>query len=394
MRPGLPLVFAVLLALASAGCALPYYTHAVRGQAGLLRQRVPIEEVVADPDVAAETRERLRLVAELRRFAVTRIGLPGNDSYTSYVALERDFVVWNVVAAPEFSVEPLTWCFPVAGCVAYRGYFDREKAQEFAAKLGARGNDTFIGGAVAYSTLGFFADPVLDTMLARDETELAAILFHELAHQRIYVRDDTELSESFATAVEQYAVEAWLESRNAYAALAGYRARVARQAEFADLVARQRSRMSDIYAADYDLDRMRLAKADAYAAMAREYETLRLSWGGVPDFDGWFAGGFDNARLVALTSYGRWVPGLKHRLETLGPGAFYLEVGALVDLDPDERALRLEAWNMASAVAALADRGELVDSAAQIGPDDGLHGLRIDPEGGEAVFAADARDGQ
>lgn len=394
MRSGSPSPIPVLLAVMLSGCALPYYTQAVRGQVGLLRQRVPIEEVVSDPDMAAETRDRLRLAAEIRRFAVGRIGLPGNESYTSFVALERDFVVWNVVAAEEFSVEPVTWCFPIAGCVAYRGYFDRARAEDFAATLESRGFDTFIGGAAAYSTLGYFADPILDTMLARGETDIAAILFHELAHQRIYVKGDTEFSESFATAVEHYAVEAWLESRNASAELAAYRGFLARQAAFAELVALQRNRMAGIFAAATDEAEMRTAKSEAYAAMRRDYEALRQSWGDAGDFDGWFASEFNNARLVALTSYRRWVPGLRHRLDVLGPGAFYLEMGDLIELEPEQRVLRLEAWNADSAVTATADRGELVGVAAQAGPNDGLHRPGNDPESREPVFAADARDSQ
>jgi predicted aminopeptidase len=392
MRPRLLPLFPALLSLILAACALPYYSQAVRGQVGVLRQRVPIAEVVVDPDVPAETRDRLRLATEIRQFAVGKIGLPGNESYTSFVALERDFVVWNVVAAGEFSVEPETWCFPIAGCVAYRGYFDRGKAEAFAAKLESQGLDTFIGGAVAYSTLGFFADPILDTMLGRDETEIAAILFHELAHQRLYVKDDTELNESFATAVEQYAVEAWLESRDESAELAAYRDHLDRQAAFAGLVAEQRRRMADIFATGSADAELRLAKAGAYAEMRRDYEALRASWGNSAEFDGWFAGEFNNARLVALTSYRRWVPGLRRRLEILGPGAFYLEAGDLARLEPEQRALKLEAWNADSAVAALADRRELVNVAAQAVTNDGLHRPGNYLEGGEAVLTADARN--
>jgi predicted aminopeptidase len=394
MRSGLRLFFPALLALGFSACALPYYTQAVRGQVGLLRDRVPVEEVIADSDIPAETRDQLRLASELRSFAIGRIGLPDNESYTSFVALDRDFVVWNVVAAAEFSVEPLTWCFPIAGCVAYRGYFDRARAEEFAAKLDARGFDTFIGGAIAYSTLGYFADPILDTMLGRNETEIAAVLFHELAHQRIYLKGDTEFSESFATAVEQYAVEAWLESRDASAELAAYRDHLARQAAFAELVATQRERMANVFAAATGEAELRVAKTEAYAEMRRDYETLRASWNDASEFDGWFAGDFDNARLVALTSYRRWVPGLRRRLEVLGPGAFYLEIGDLVELEPAERDRRLEAWNANSAVVAFADGGELIEVAAQASPDDGLHGPRNYPEGPESVLAADARDGQ
>jgi predicted aminopeptidase len=394
MRSGLLGLFPVLPALFLMGCALPYYTQAVRGQIGLLRQRVPIEEVIADPEIADATKERLRLVTELRQFAVSRIGLPENDSYSSFVALERDFVVWNVVAAEEFSVTPLTWCFPVAGCVAYRGYFDRAKAEKFAANLQSKGYDTFIGGAVAYSTLGHFADPVLDTMLGRGDTELAATLFHELAHQRFYVKDDTELSESFATAVEQYAVDVWLMDRNQAAAATAYQSHLARQDEFAALVVLQRRRMAEIFAADAAEEGLRRAKAEAYAAMYRDYEFLRQTWGNAADFDGWFAGEFNNARLAALSSYRRFVPGLRTRLEVLGPEGFYLEFEALLELAPELRDEQLESWNAASAVAALPDRGELVDTRAQAGTDNGLHGFRHDPEGGESVLAANARDGE
>jgi predicted aminopeptidase len=355
MRSDLRLLFPVLPALVLSGCALPYYMQAVGGQVGLLRQRVPVAEVIADPAVDGVTKDRLRLATELRQFAVVRIGLPANDSYTSYVALERDFVVWNVVATQEFSINPETWCFPVAGCVAYRGYFDRAKAEKFEARLAARGYDTFIGGAVAYSTLGYFADPVLDTMLARGEIDVAATLFHELAHQRIYVKDDTVLSESFASAVEQYAVETWLRERNELAELEDYRARLARQAEFAGLVARQGSRLREIFAVEAGESALRSAKAAAYSAMQSDYESLRDSWGGDADFDGWFAGGFNNASLAALTSYQRWVPGLRTRLAMLGPGAFYLEFQAVLALSPAERLQQLEAWNLASEMTVLAN---------------------------------------
>jgi predicted aminopeptidase len=394
MQSGFQRFLPVLLALALSGCALPYYLQAARGQVGLLRQRVPIEQVLVDPEVDPETKARLALVTELRRFAVSDLALPENDSYATFVDLERDFVIWNVVAAEEFSVEPLTWCFPVAGCVAYRGYFDPARAEKFEAKLESRGYDTFVGGAVAYSTLGYFADPVLNTMLGRGDTEIAAILFHELAHQRVYVKNDTELSESFATAVEEYAVEAWLASRQETAQLASYRARLRRQTEFVALVARQRSRLAELFAAESDEAALRRAKAEAYALMRREYESLRTVWEVQSDFDGWFDGEINNARLVALTSYRRWVTGLRSRLDALGPEAFYVEVEALLELPPEHRSQRLQAWNEASAVAALANHSEFVDAAAQIGANDGLHALWHDAERRESVIAADVRDGQ
>lgn len=376
------------------GCALPYYLHTASGQLRLMRQRVPIAEVVADPAYDATTRTRLALVDDLRHFAVAEIALPDNDSYTSYVELGRDSVVWNVIAAPEFSIDPVTWCFPVAGCVAYRGYFEPELAERFGDKLRARGYDVFVGGSPAYSTLGHFDDPVLDTMLDRGETAIAGTLFHELAHQRIYVKDDTELSESFATAVEQYAVERWLRSRGEAGALERYRARLARQREFADLVGRQRDRLARLFAEELDVARLRRAKAAAYAELRREYDSLKRSWGGISDYDAWFDGGFDNARLVAVTSYQRWVPGLRSRLDAVGPDAFYTEVGSLLEVDPESRMATLSSWNEASVVGALPDRRELIDAAREVGVHDRMHSLRLDPESREAVLATNARDGQ
>lgn len=386
----LPLTAAALLS----GCALPYYMQAVGGQAHLLHQREPIVELIEDESLDEGTRERLRLVTEIRRFAVDQIGLPDNKSYTTYVDLGRDYVVYNVVAAPEFSIDPLTWCFPVAGCVAYRGYFDRARAESFEARLRSRGNDTFIGGSPAYSTLGYFADPVLNTMLSRDESEIAGTLFHELAHQRVYIKNDTELSESFATAVEQYAVERWLESRREIERLASYRMRLGRQAEFAALIARYRERLDALFADGTDPEALRRAKADAYRQMQRDYEVLKARWAGASDYDGWFVDGFNNARLVALTSYQRWVPGLRIRLEMLGPRAFYGEVEILAKLDAPERESRLAAWNGASVVAALPNARELVGAAIEVAADDRLHSLGRDSERGQAVLAANARDGQ
>jgi predicted aminopeptidase len=359
--------------LTVAGCVLPYYMQATRGQISMLRQRVPITEVVANSEYDAGTREQLELVLELRRFAIERLELPDNDSYTSYVDLGRDFVVWNVVAAGKFSIDPVTWCFPVAGCVAYRGYFDRARAEAFADRLESRDYDTFVGGSTAYSTLGHFADPVLNTMLQRGPTEIAATLFHELAHQLVYIRSDTEFNESFATAVEQYAVQAWLERGNQTDALARYRAGIGRQREFAELVSRQRERLAEAFSDDTDPDWLLRTKQEAYEQMRREYEVLKSGWGGISDYDGWFDSGLNNARLVALTSYQRWVPGLRARLERLGPEDFYAEARGLAELDRDERTELLEAWNEASVVAGVTDDGKRIDSAAQIGADNRLH---------------------
>src|ERR1700691_87941 len=195
------------------GCALGYLTQAAQGQWRLVRARRPIEQVIADPAASPDLKARLRVVQDARDFAVSDLGLPDNRSYRSYSDLKRPYVVWNVVAAPEFSVEPQRWCFPFTGCLSYRGYFRERDARNMAAKLAARGNDVMVGGVTAYSTLGHFADPVLNTMLRYGDLGLASTIFHELAHQLIYVRGDSEFNESFAVSVEQEGLRRWLAAR-------------------------------------------------------------------------------------------------------------------------------------------------------------------------------------
>lgn len=354
-RFGIIAVLGVVAGAASA-CVFPYYMQAISGQVGLLRQRVPITEVISEAGVDAATRAELELVLEVREFAVSHLDLPENESYTSYVDLGRDYVVFNVVAAPEFSVQPLTWCFPVAGCVSYRGYFDRADAEAYAIKLSDKGYDVFTGGSPAYSTLGHFADPVLNTMLGRGEASIVAMLFHELAHQRLYIKGDTELSESFATAVEQYAVVEWLTARKQPEAITSYYARLQREHDFAGLVARQRERLEQIFASGAEADEMRREKEAAFASMRSEYQALRSEWGEVGAYDAWFAADLNNAQLAAVASYQRWVPGLLSRIRNIGPTGFYAEVSELAEMPDPERTAMLERWNEDSAMAAMADQ--------------------------------------
>ena len=203
--------------LTIAGAVLPlsgcYLLQAAGGQMEISAKREPIAEVIADAATPPQLRARLEYVANARDFASRELGLPDNESYRSYADLDRPYVVWNVFAAPEFSVEPRRWCFPIAGCVVYRGYFSEEAAQHYASRLRRRGDDAAVGGVAAYSTLGHFKDPVLSTMLGWSDAQLAATLFHELAHQVVYVPGDSEFNESFATVVEEAGLERWLTER-------------------------------------------------------------------------------------------------------------------------------------------------------------------------------------
>lgn len=340
---------------------MPFYWQAIGGQLELLRKRTPIEELLADPDLDPELRSSLGAVAEIRRFAVRELKLPDNDSYTSYVDIGRPYVVWNVVAAEEFSTKPKRWCFPFAGCVSYRGFFDREAAEAFRERLDKQGYDTFSGGSTAYSTLGYFSDPVLSTMLGSGEQYIASLLFHELAHQKLYIKDDSAFNEAFASVIEEHGTERWLEREGGAAAVEAYRLRLKMRADFADLVTRQQVRLQEIYARRVPEQEKRAAKEQAFETMRAEYALMKEQWGGANAYDAWFAQPLNNATLASVATYRRWLPALRWRLEQQGLEKFYESMARLADLTPVARAEQLEAWLAeASAPRVLSQAGELL----------------------------------
>src|SRR6184192_4077334 len=244
-------VRALLLAAACAllcGCGTLYLMQAASGEWQVLRRRVPIDTLLADPHTPPALRAHLEEVHAAREFASGELGLPDSSSYRTYADIGRPYVVWNVVAAPEFSVSPKRWCFPIAGCVAYRGYFREQRAREFAAALAVRGLDVAVDGVPAYSTLGRFADPVLSSMLRYGDDELAAIIFHELAHQQLYVRDDSQFNEAFAVTVENAGLERWLMLNGHADRIERYRQASAREHEFIALLSRARAQLAELYA--------------------------------------------------------------------------------------------------------------------------------------------------
>lgn len=343
-RAVLPLLLALAVAASLGGCAtLGYYTQAIGGQLEVIADNRDIAEVLDDPATPAETRRKLALVRDARAFAVTDLGLPDNRSYRMYKDLRRPFVVWNVFVAPEFSTTPREWCFPVAGCVTYRGYFSQARADEFAAEERAAGNDVYVGGVAAYSTLGWFSDPVLNTVLARSDNELVGLLFHELAHQLLYVKDDSAFNESFATVIELEGVRRWVARTGDAAAFAEYRARLQRRDEFVALVLATRRELDQLYATDLDAAAKRARKAAALARMQDEYRKLKLRWGGQSGFDAWFAKDVNNAKLAAVGTYYRHVAPLQQLLaEKQGDlAAFYAAARELAALTKEERGARL-----------------------------------------------------
>ena len=309
------------------GCGSLYVALAAAGQWRVLRARVPIERLLGDPDTPAPLRARLEAVRAARAFASRELGLPDNKSYRSYADIGRPFVVWNVVATPEFSVEPRRWCFPVAGCVDYRGYFHERRAREFAAELAVRGFDVAVEGVPAYSTLGKFADPVLSSMLRYDDDELAATIFHELAHQLLYVRGDSEFNEAFATAVEDLGLERWLVHQGAPPGrLREFRDQQSHAAALVALLASGRARLRELYASGASPADMRINKALIFHRLAAELRTLERRLGAsYPLYEEWIAQGLNNAHLASVATYYDCVPGFKRLLDESGDdlGRFY-----------------------------------------------------------------------
>ena len=337
-----------VVAATTTGCAAPYYWQAIGGQLELLRKREPIEDVIADETADPQLRATLARIETMRRFAVEELLLPSNDSYTSYVALDRPYVVWNVVATQEFSVDPQRWCFPFAGCVAYRGYFDKSAADRFAAKLAADGLDVHSGGSTAYSTLGYFDDPVLSTMVAGGEQYVASLLFHELAHQQLYVKNDSEFSEAFAMVVEEVGTERWLSRQGTPADLERYRTRRHRRAQFGELITAQQARLRALYASGAPAEQLRAGKERAFDTLQREYQVLKTIWAGSTDYDAWFAQPLNNATLASVATYTRWLPALRARLESVGLRTFYADAAELGELEREEREQRMRAWEAES----------------------------------------------
>lgn len=325
------------IALAACG-SLGYYAQAVKGGLQVWRRQRPIPRLLADPAVATDLKARLARVAAIRDYASRVLALPDNRSYRSYADLGRPYAVWTVTAAPELSLAPLTWCFPVAGCVAYRGYFDRGRAERFAARLAGRGHDVDLGGVAAYSTLGWLHDPVLNTFLGRPEADLAGLLFHELAHQVAYAGDDTAFNESFATAVEREGVRRWLEAEGRGAELAAWRLAREREERVESLLLAHRDRLAEAYAAAEGEDWKRRRKAEILAELVAAHRALADAWGGSP-YAGWFESGLNNARLASLGAYHELVPAFEALLARLGGDLprFYAEVRRLARLPAEQR---------------------------------------------------------
>lgn len=328
------------LVLCISGC---YYVQAARGQLEIMRKREPIAEIINADTTPQDLEARLRVVRDARRFSIDTLGLPDNASYTSFADLERDYALWNVVAAPEFSLEPKRWCYPVVGCVSYRGYFNEVKARRLGEKLAEDGYDVLVGGVAAYSTLGKFSDPILNTMMRWADVDLVAVMFHELAHQLLYIKDDSGFNESFATAVEEFGIERWLANKDAPAESAAYYERRDLQRRLMDLVAIARADLEKTYAEPLDVDELRQRKQRRLAKLGMdasiEYASANRS---APE---WWSSDLTNARLVSMTLYHGLLPKFRGLLQQCDNDlqCFYDAARALSELGKDARDAQLSA---------------------------------------------------
>jgi predicted aminopeptidase len=318
---------ALLLAALLAGCeSLSYYGQAIGGHLKLLSSARPVDSWLADPQTPPELKQRLETARRIREFATRELHLPDNASYTTYADLGRRYAVYNVFAAPRFSVEPKAECFPVTGCVAYRGFFSEKDAQRYAEKLRAEGYDVYVGGVLAYSTLGWFDDPLLSTFIRYPDSQVARLVFHELAHQVVYAKNDTSFNESFAVTVEEEGVRRWLESEGRTSELAAFQAAQARKRDLAARIKETRERLKTIYA-------MQLSPEAMMEQKRGEFERLRAAFPGVVPAEP------NNAFLVSIALYNELVPAFERLLAADGGNldAFYARARHLAHEDRAQR---------------------------------------------------------
>jgi predicted aminopeptidase len=329
------------------GCAsIRYYGQLISGQIHILNERQPIQQLLLQPDTPEKLKQKLKQVLQIRMFAKDRLFLPIKNQYLSFVNLERSFAVYNVFATPEFSFSPKTWCYPIIGCAVYRGYFSRKDAFNYAARLKVKGYDVYIGGVVAYSTLGWFNDPVLSTFINLSDIKLAALIFHELSHHLLYVSDDTTFNESFATAVEQESVRRWLMVQNRPKAYDDYMIAYRRQQQFVQLVLKYRKKLELLYARNIPVSEKRRDKAAEFENLKADYRLLKKQWGGYSGYDGWFNRKMNNAQLLSVATYNELVPAflklLKNCNDNLKP--FYKECQELSKKPKKERRAYLDRY--------------------------------------------------
>jgi predicted aminopeptidase len=369
------ILFCSVAALITGCSSVGYYRQAVSGQYEILARREPISEVIARADTRPALREKLHLVLDIREFAERELHLKTDGHYAKYADLGRRYVVWNVYAAPEFSLEPKKWWYPVVGSLKYRGFFSEKDARACGARLAKEGYDVCVGGVDAYSTLGFFKDPVLNTFIHNAPPDLAETLFHELAHQRVFARGDTDFNEAFATAVGEEGARRWLALHGDEKSRADYELELRRKDQFVALVMNACEELKRVYGEESGhgprtnekpgneplVNAKRARKAEVIAKLRADYEKLKASWGGYSGYDNWFKRPINNARLNTVATYQTLVPAFQQLLARNGGDLqkFYAAAKAIANLSKEQRQQRMAKLRGTpeTGVAALAREG-------------------------------------
>ena len=326
--------FSLLLCLIGlSGCtSISYYAQAVRGEYQILAHRKSIDKLVANPKTPPRLREQLQLVQQLRAFAKNELKLPVDGNYEKYVDVRRKYVVWTVQAAPEFSLSAKTWRYPFVGSLAYRGYFSEKSARACGERLVKDRFDVYVDGVQAYSTLGWFKDPLLNTFIDTREPELAEVLFHELGHKRVFAKGDTDFNEAFATTVGEEGSHRWLRSKCDTKLLEQYDAALSREQQFVHLIMATRARLAKLYGEAVDengnvrpaqnppppSEELRRQKQNVFDDLRRQYAEMKTQWGGYAGYDDWFAHDLNNAKLNTIANYYDYVPSFQRLLESNG----------------------------------------------------------------------------
>ena len=324
-----------MLVFVTACSSVSYYTQAVVGQLSILSKRKSLDRLIADEATHETLRNRLHFIQSVLAFADEN-GLPVNGAYSAYVDTGRAYVVWNVFAAPTFSTELKRFCYPMVGCLAYKGFFAEQAARDYARSLADEGMDVYVGGVAAYSTRGWFDDPVLNTFIARSDERLAALLFHELAHRVVFVKGDTQFNESFATTVERTLLRQWLTERGQPSVFDAYLEDEAKRQETIALITKARSALAEIYASDEKASVRRKSKHERLQQLQNEYAELEQTWGAQGPYAGWMAQPINNAQLGTVAIYHELVPQFEALLATSGNLRAFLEEVKVLAKQPNE----------------------------------------------------------
>jgi predicted aminopeptidase len=326
------------------GCS-SYYLQSVKGQLAVFSAQQPIVETLRNQAQTLSEQEikKLKKILKIRNFASKNLKLPENNSYTEYANLHRPYVVWNVMASPEFSLESTEWCYPVVGCAVYRGYFQQQDAEEFAAEIRQQGFDVTVVGVPAYSTLGWFDDPVLHATLQWPMTQIAGLIFHELAHAQTYISGDSAFNESFATTIEIEGVKRWLTSTNNTQDWQAFELRKTRQQDFVEFVMHYRGKLEELYKKQATKTEKRIQKQGIFAKMQRSYKKLKSDWSGFQGYDKWMSQPLNNARMNTVATYHQHVSAFTQLLAKHNGDLtkFYRAVEDLADTDEKQRAEKL-----------------------------------------------------